>query len=724
MASDATSESEKKDETVANAQGEQSRKQPLDPDSYSPPCCAFRENHLPIHLQHLQYGQLDEAFFSHFPPAALNMLAWQWPSNLAFAAAAPCSMSKDMSASSNHENTLNPVFEYVNQLGAVCKQLPMHLDQAPQQQHHYLCQYPHFMQMPQGLEVHDMQNQNTTPCKGEQSNLAELQRSEVTPHLTNISSAVSTHSMPTNFLPGVSTFQPRVGNNLAGYSSCGDAGMRSSYPELLSKTANTQSHQGDVREENCSRKRKQAGSEQTQYKYSSQYAAVSPGQRLFHAPTSSGALIPQDSAHCIEDCLQHHCRVPCGSLMPAMSCLVNIDPIDSADHGAAQRNGLQPGVGLWSQVGASSVYSPRCLQCVPAPASTKVIHTPFLVSSASSTSPDVFNASRDFCSGASLPSSSSPFQLSAQSAFSCMTSYDSPFLRPTSNPKVAGCYMQCMNPEFTTLTPPTANLPGSQRGQSACSDKITRRDERSEHDPKCHSSDSRISIGSPAGIGSRHEPAEGCQGSDPGIVSSSVEHISLVNEFSSKESGDRREERNELGRTPEFIAREPSESAGVVYSSHQGGRCSGGRISSPEFCNLLGQDKHVLMRKNGQYTSPNDPLKMQVGGLAPSEHQTFDLANATALGYVPLGDVHEVHTVPMDKSSSTLRQPGMKGQWGAAEDRVLRKLVKQYGSRRWSLISTFMASEYINHVYFLHTNASVSKTPDNLMGYDMLKSYS
>lgn len=132
----------------------------------------------------------------------------------------------------------------------------------------------------------------------------------------------------------------------------------------------------------------------------------------------------------------------------------------------------------------------------------------------------------------------------------------------------------------------------------------------------------------------------------------------------------------------------------------------------------------MLMRKNGQYTSPNDPLKMQVGGLAPSEHQTFDLANATALGYVPLGDVHEVHTVPMDKSSSTLRQPGMKGQWGAAEDRVLRKLVKQYGSRRWSLISTFMASEYINHVYFLHTNASVSKTPDNLMGYDMLKSYS
>ncbi|EFJ15461.1 hypothetical protein SELMODRAFT_118412 [Selaginella moellendorffii] len=48
----------------------------------------------------------------------------------------------------------------------------------------------------------------------------------------------------------------------------------------------------------------------------------------------------------------------------------------------------------------------------------------------------------------------------------------------------------------------------------------------------------------------------------------------------------------------------------------------------------------------------------------------------------------------------------VKGQWSLAEDKSLVKLVKQYGTRRWSLISTFMANRsgkqcrerWVNHL--------------------------
>ena len=150
---------------------------------------------------------------------------------------------------------------------------------------------------------------------------------------------------------------------------------------------------------------------------------------------------------------------------------------------------------------------------------------------------------------------------------------------------------------------------------------------------------------------------------------------------------------HEQVRTPESATRGPSESAGVVYSSHQGGCYGGGRSPPPEFCNLLGQDQHVLMRRNSQYVIARHPLKMPVGALALCGHQALDFPNPTA-PCVPPNGIHEVHLVPVDRTSATQRQPGVKGQWGAAEDRVLSKLVKRYGSRRWSLISTFMASEY------------------------------
>ncbi|CAK9222235.1 unnamed protein product [Sphagnum troendelagicum] len=48
----------------------------------------------------------------------------------------------------------------------------------------------------------------------------------------------------------------------------------------------------------------------------------------------------------------------------------------------------------------------------------------------------------------------------------------------------------------------------------------------------------------------------------------------------------------------------------------------------------------------------------------------------------------------------------VKGQWGCAEDRIVSKLVKRYGTRRWSLISTFLANRsgkqcrerWVNHL--------------------------
>jgi hypothetical protein len=45
----------------------------------------------------------------------------------------------------------------------------------------------------------------------------------------------------------------------------------------------------------------------------------------------------------------------------------------------------------------------------------------------------------------------------------------------------------------------------------------------------------------------------------------------------------------------------------------------------------------------------------------------------------------------------------VKGQWGCAEDRIVSKLVKRYGTRRWSLISTFLASESVSFCIILLT---------------------
>lgn len=725
MANDGSSGSAKTDEiAVCPQQGEQSKKQPPDPVNYnSPPCCTFTENHLPAHLQQLQYGQFDDTFFSHFPAAAMHMLAWQWPSSLGYSAA-PCTMPKEMNDGapgqcSNQGSNVSSIFEYVNQLGAFYKQLPrQHSEQAPQQQHQYRCQYPHqFMQMSQhSPEVHDMHAQNLTYFKDEQSKLVGLHRSEVPPHLLNRSQTLYPHPVPMNYLPGASIFQPRVVNNFGAYPSCGDSGMRPPNAGLLSKSANAQPvHQDDGGDENCTRdsEKAQSGSEQTQFNY------ASPTQRLFHTPSSGGPLNPQEN-HCMDECLQHHYpRVACNSLVPTMSCqLANVDPGVTDGHEAPQWNGLQPVAGMWGQVGASSVYQPRCLQHAPAPAPTQVISTPFPLPSASSTLPELLNSLRESSSSTSLPSSSSPFQLSAQSAFSYMSSYDSPFLRPVlHNPKnSSGCHVHYPKPSFQAPTQHGASFSGSQPGQT--DEVITKRDESSEIDSKCHPSDARISTPTAAVPGSRHEPSESCPESNSGMNSSLAENLAASTNGTfqrgsfqkpcpsyptakpsspsyavSKEPLDCRMQRHEQVRTPESASRRPSESAGVVYSSHRGGRFGGGRSSPPEFCNLLGQDQHVLMRRNSQYAIARHPLKMQVDALALCGHQALDFPNATA-PYVPPTGIHEVHVVPVDRTGSAQRQPGVKGQWGAAEDRVLSKLVKRYGSRRWSLISTFMASEY------------------------------
>ncbi|KAG0566451.1 hypothetical protein KC19_7G065000 [Ceratodon purpureus] len=681
MASDGGAGSVKVDEIAACLhQGEQSKKQSPDPVGYNfPSCCTFTENHLPPHLQQLQYGQFDDTFFSHFPAAAMHMLAWQWPSNLGYAAA-PCTMPKEMNEGapgqcSNQGSNVNSIFEYVNQLGAFYKQLPrQHSEQAPQQ-HQYRCQYPHqFMQVTQhGSEAHDMHAQNMAYFKDEQSKLVGLHRSEVPPHLLNRSQALNPHSVPMNYLPGASIFQPRVVNNFGAYPSCGDSGMRPPSTGSLSKSVNAQPHQGDGGlEENCTRdpEKAQSGSEQTQFNY------ASPSQRLFHAPNSGGPLNSQESYY---------------------------------GYGAPQWNGLQPVAGMWGQVGASSGYQPRCLQQTPTPAATQVISTPFPLPSASSTLPDLFNSLRESSSSTSLPSSSSPFQLSAQSAFSCMSSYDSHFLRPViHNTKSSpGCHVQYPKPSFLATTQHATSLSGSQPGQSVSSDEvITRRDESSENDPKGPFSDARISAPTPTEAGTRLEPSESCPGSSSGMNSSLAENVTAsTNDAVSKEPLDCRMQGHEQVRTPESATRGPSESAGVVYSSHQGGCYGGGRSPPPEFCNLLGQDQHVLMRRNSQYVIARHPLKMPVGALALCGHQALDFPNPTA-PCVPPNGIHEVHLVPVDRTSATQRQPGVKGQWGAAEDRVLSKLVKRYGSRRWSLISTFMANRsgkqcrerWVNHL--------------------------
>lgn len=144
--------------------------------------------------------------------------------------------------------------------------------------------------------------------------------------------------------------------------------------------------------------------------------------------------------------------------------------------------------------------------------------------------------------------------------------------------------------------------------------------------------------------------------------------------------------------TEQFVTRKPSEFAGVVYS-YQSGRYGNSKKSPPEFCNLLGQDKHVLMTKNNQYAFAGDPFKMQVGSLALCGHEALDIPNGIGPYVLPSG-IHDVHIVPVDRTNSMQRQTRLKGQWGVAEDRILSKLVKRYGSRHWSLISTFMASEY------------------------------
>ena len=112
----------------------------------------------------------------------------------------------------------------------------------------------------------------------------------------------------------------------------------------------------------------------------------------------------------------------------------------------------------------------------------------------------------------------------------------------------------------------------------------------------------------------------------------------------------------------------------------------GGGTSPPEFCNLLGQDQHVLM-KNTQHVIARNPLSINIGAQAIPDHLTLDYPNTM----VPCDDDGRV--VAVDMNTTTQRQPGVKGQWGVGEDRILSKLVKRYGTRRWSLISTFMASE-------------------------------
>jgi hypothetical protein len=58
----------------------------------------------------------------------------------------------------------------------------------------------------------------------------------------------------------------------------------------------------------------------------------------------------------------------------------------------------------------------------------------------------------------------------------------------------------------------------------------------------------------------------------------------------------------------------------------------------------------------------------------------------------------------------------VKGQWGCAEDRIVSKLVNRYGTRRWSLISTFLASESVSFCIILLTamlSLSSSSSPSS-----------
>ncbi|KAG6557041.1 hypothetical protein Mapa_000967 [Marchantia paleacea] len=74
------------------------------------------------------------------------------------------------------------------------------------------------------------------------------------------------------------------------------------------------------------------------------------------------------------------------------------------------------------------------------------------------------------------------------------------------------------------------------------------------------------------------------------------------------------------------------------------------------------------------------------------ETKTSDLSKMTS-DFSSLPSSGRETVAVASEGRSTLQRPSGKGHWGIADDRLLIKLVNTYGTRRWSLIATFMSSE-------------------------------
>lgn len=756
MASDASSLSASSDGLAQCLQNlDQPKFQTPDHISYHAPC-SYTGNHVLPHLQQLQYGHIDEAFLSQFPAAAMHLMAWQWPSNLGINVAPrtiPRQNSGDSFGQSSNQATAESGPEFYNQLNGYQKQLPrlpIRYDQAQQQhqQQQQQFQYPHFMQVAQRSDVHDLHAQNLAfLTEGQESSMLSL-NSEIAPHLIS-RSVVNAHAGGNSIpLPGTVNFQPQQSSNhfnkFPSYPNCAN-----SVPKLPSfgasfKNLNVQSNQGEESKLNCQSNNENPCNlpahccEDSLHPHSAHHVAP-PLNRLFPPPTSSAPLIPQEGqgSACMDEFLSHqYPRVSCNYWLPSFGPLVNVNPNEAAAQGAhwstlppvAALTASAAAARLWGQVGGSSVYPARSLHHVPP---TQVISTPFPSSSASTTLSALFNTLPSSSSSNSI-SNSSPLQLSAQSAFSYMTANVSPLLRPAQNTKATGCQMQFLNQASiaTQIGPMSIGSPFEEHcsSQQAVGLAQSRREECSQTDHKhplhFHSSE-RVSA-SPSAAGTFREVLGRCCGNSTRSMSNSGVSSIVTKETSqapstlriypsyhtatsptqapsssprpaerpSKEPLDCRLPRQDQGRSPECTMRGPSQSGAGRYP--QGGY-AGDRPA--EFCKFLDQDQNHVFMRNSHYAAGRDELK-KLGALSAIPcSQALDFANAPS---TQMSGVEK--PVLSDERNATQRQPGVKGQWGAAEDRVLSKLVKRYGTRRWSLISTFMASKSLFNIFrvYLH----------------------
>jgi hypothetical protein len=112
------------------------------------------------------------------------------------------------------------------------------------------------------------------------------------------------------------------------------------------------------------------------------------------------------------------------------------------------------------------------------------------------------------------------------------------------------------------------------------------------------------------------------------------------------------------------------------------------------------------------------------GSLDQQEHvqqshgsATHELDKQLGINVAATSDDNDNKTFPHSSQQQQQSLAGrVKGQWGCAEDRIVSKLVKRYGTRRWSLISTFLASESVSFCIILLTamlSLSSSSSPSS-----------